>query len=109
MWDSAIAGHVVFGESLYEAILREAEEELGFTEFNPVFIDNGTIVAEEETELVCTFAAVGNFSIDPHNEEVETGAWWTPDDIDSNIGKHLFTPAFEREWKQFRGKFFSLL
>ena len=40
MWDTAVGGHVGYGESIHEALFREAGEELGFTRFNPVFINS---------------------------------------------------------------------
>ena len=38
-WDTAVGGHVSYGESLMEAVYREASEELGFTEFNPIYLE----------------------------------------------------------------------
>ena len=37
-WDTAVGGHVDYGEMLLEALYREASEELGFKEFNPVYL-----------------------------------------------------------------------
>ena len=37
-WDTAVGGHVDYGELLVEALFREASEELGFREFNPVYL-----------------------------------------------------------------------
>ena len=37
-WDTAVGGHVSYGESVVEALHREAEEELRFTEFNPIHV-----------------------------------------------------------------------
>ena len=38
-WDTAVGGHVSYGESIIEAVYREASEELGLTEFNPIHIE----------------------------------------------------------------------
>ena len=38
-WDTAVGGHISYGESILEAVYREASEELGFTEFNPIHIE----------------------------------------------------------------------
>lgn len=109
LWDSAAAGHVGYGEHLCEAIMRESAEELGLTDFNPLLMDTYLYDNQKEKELVAEYAAVGNFKLDPHNAEVECGAWWTPKDIDESIGKGVFTATFEYDWKQYKDKLRSLL
>ena len=37
-WDTAVGGHVSYGESVVEAVYREAFEELRLMEFNPIYI-----------------------------------------------------------------------
>ena len=37
-WDTAVGGHVSYGESIVEAVYREAYEELRFQEFNPIHL-----------------------------------------------------------------------
>ena len=34
-WDTAVGGHVDLGESIHQALLREVQEELGITDFEP--------------------------------------------------------------------------
>ena len=38
-WDTAVGGHVSYGESIVEAVYREAYEELRLIEFNPIHIE----------------------------------------------------------------------
>ena len=38
-WDTAVGGHVSYGESVVEAVYREAFEELRLMEFNPIYIE----------------------------------------------------------------------
>ena len=37
-WDTAVGGHIDYGESVKNALRREAREELGITDFQPVLI-----------------------------------------------------------------------
>ena len=96
-WDTAVGGHVDYGEQIEEALLRETREELGVTNFTPKFLMKYIFRSSIESELVyvyqCTYD--GPFSPDP--SEVETGRFWTLSEIKSNIGKNIFTPNFESE------------
>lgn len=108
MWDSACAGHVGYGETLSEALRREVAEELDFYEYNPIFLGKYTYDGGE-TELVTVFAAVGNFDLHPCNDEVDEGRWWTPGEIEKNIGKGVFSPGLEDDWEMYKDKMLALL
>ena len=108
-WDTAVGGHVSYGEQLYEALLRETREELGLTEMNPVYLMSYVHESETERELVSVFAAVGNFRIDPHNEEVSEGRWWDYREIKDNFEKSIFTPNFEEEFGMISDTLLALL
>lgn len=109
MWDTAVGGHVTYGESLAEALLREAAEELAIVDFNPVYLDSYRWVTEMETELVNIFALVTDRSICPDNDEVEEGRWWTQEELAAAIGNHILTPQFEEEYIKMKDRLFALL
>ena len=108
-WDTAVGGHVSYGEDIAEALYREAGEELGLTAFNPVFLTRYVYENAAERELVHVFAAVGSFRLRPCNDEVEEGRWWEPADIDRSAGQSLMTPNFEEEFARIRASLQALL
>ena len=108
-WDSSVGGHVGFGESVAEALLREAQEELRLSRINPV--DLGTYVWEDDSarELVYVFGLIHDALPQPNPEEVSEGRFWSPDEIVSNIGKGIFTPDLENEFLSYREKLEALI
>ena len=108
-WDTAVGGHVSFGESFQEAAFREASEELGLMEFNPIHVETYQFESEIEKELVCIFAAVGSYELKPDLDEVDEGRWWPVEEIDACLGKGIFTPNFESEFRMIRSSLLSLL
>lgn len=108
-WDTAVGGHVSYGEVIIEAVYREAGEELGFTEFNPIHLETYQFESEIEKELVNVFAAVGTYELHPDLAEVDEGRWWELSDIDANLGKGVFTPNFESEFTMIRKSLLALL
>lgn len=108
-WDTAVGGHVSYGESLIEAVFREASEELGFTEFNPIYLETYEFESSVEKEMVNVFAAVGSYELHPDLDEVDEGRWWELADIDAGIGKGIFTSNFESEFQMIRKSLLALL
>lgn len=108
-WDTAVGGHVDFGETLLEALFRESSEELGFREFNPVYIESYVFESEIEKELVNVYAAVGSFTLSPDMDEVDEGRYWDIKDIEENLGKSQMTPNFEQEFIRIKDSLLSLL
>lgn len=108
-WDTAVGGHVSYGEQILEALSREAGEELRIFDFNPVSIDSYVNESETEKEFVNVFAIVGDFKPTPDADEVCEGRFWGIDEIEENIGKEIFTPNFEYEFKRVKDKLLALL
>lgn len=108
-WDTAVGGHVAYGEYVLEALYREASEELGFTDFNPVFITSYVYESERERELVNVFATVGDFILKPDGDEVTDGRYWSPEEIEAATGKSILTPNFESEYHKIKNSLQALL
>lgn len=96
-WDTAVGGHVDYGEQIEEALLRETREELGVTNFKPEFIMKYQFRSSIEAELVYIYRCIYDGVFQPDPSEVEEGRFWSLDEIKNNIGKEIFTPNFESE------------
>lgn len=109
-WDTAVGGHVRYGESVVEALFRESSEELDFTEYNPISICSYVFESRRERELVNVFAAVGrDFLLRPNPDELLGGRYWSREEIEAAIGSGLLTPNFEREYLNISKQLYSLL
>lgn len=102
-WDTAVGGHISFGEKLEESLKREAWEEIGLKDFSARLIKTYKWETEIEAELVYTFVTYDFKNINIHSDEVEEGRFWTKNQIEKNLGKNIFTPNFEHEYLALKG------
>ena len=84
-------------------------EELGFIEFNPIYLETYEFTSGVEHELVNIFAAVGSYELRPDHDEVDEGKWWGLAEIDDAMGQGVFTPNFESEFAMIRNQLLALL
>ena len=96
-WDTAVGGHVDYGESIDEALRREAREELGICDFIPRFLKSYVFQSSRERELVNAYATTTTSPINP-SDELDGGRFWPLAEIRANLGKNIFTPNFEHEF-----------
>lgn len=102
-WDTSVGGHIDLGESVEMALKREAKEELGIEEFTPELITHYVFESSREKELVFAHKTIFNSEITP-SEELDGGRFWSIEEIENNLGKNIFTPNFESEYKKLFSK-----
>ena len=98
-WDTACGGHVDFGESIEEALVREVWEELGLrpADYQPEFVTRYVFESSRERELVNVFRTTT--AAQPHpSAELDGGRFFSPEEIQQRLGSDFFTPNFESEY-----------
>ena len=96
---TAVGWHVDLGESVEMALKREAREELGITDFTPERLMHYVFESAREKELVFTHRTTYDGTVKA-SDELDGGRFWSLEEIRSNLGKEIFTPNFENEFRK---------
>ncbi|MBQ3121206.1 MAG: NUDIX domain-containing protein [Bacteroidaceae bacterium] len=96
-WDTAVGGHIDYGETVEAALRRETQEELGLTDLSVEFLLKYVFESERERELVHVFRATYDGDVRP-SEELDGGRFWSLDELRESFGKGVLTPNFEQEY-----------
>jgi isopentenyldiphosphate isomerase len=99
-WDTSVGGHINPGESPEEALKREAGEELGIKIFR--FTPVTRYIWESLTEREFVYSYEGSSEEIPvvNPDEIDDGRFWTMEEIRKNLDRGIFTPNFEKEFKE---------
>lgn len=96
-WDTAVGGHVAYGETVMEALRRETAEEIGLTDFRAEPLACYVFESSRDRELVNVFRTVTAEKPVP-SEELDGGRFFSPQEILERMGTEFFTPNFEQEY-----------
>jgi isopentenyldiphosphate isomerase/intracellular septation protein A len=104
-WDTAVGGHVGYGEALEVALARESSEELGLVGIPLVPLARYVWETDRESELVYLFLAridseylVAKPLVLDHTE-IEEGRFWHQAEIEAAIPTGILTPCFVAEYE----------
>lgn len=110
-WSNGCCSHPRNGESIDNAVVRRAQEELGLQvmprflfkfQYRARFHDVGS-----EFELCSVFVSRTSDAPQVNASEIEDWQWILPDDLDKKITTEpsIFTPWLMMEWKRLRSDF----
>lgn len=96
-WDTAVGGHVSFGESIDTALERESIEEIGINPVGAVLLTSYIWETEVERELIYLYVLRADLDPQINESELAGGRYWNAIELEMNINREKFTPNLVHE------------
>jgi len=106
-WDTPVGGHVSVNETIEQALRREVQEEIGIVLTNANPFAQYIWTSDVESELVFSYITFYDKPLCPNKNELDESEFWTLTEISQNLGRGIFTPNFEHEFKMLQEKIFK--
>lgn len=101
-WDTAVGGHVDYGEGIEEALQRECLEEIGLEALDAVFIRSYIWETEIERELVYLYILKTDIIPQPDPYELADGKFWSLAELENPHIHNEFTPCLQQELRMIK-------